>query len=110
MLRLIEAAWLVEHCEGSGLDRLKRHSYFILVEAGTHHDNGRGHALHDPARRFEAIHLRHVHVHDHDVRFEPFGLYRGLEAISSRAHDLNDRVLIEHVRQDIAYHRRIFSD
>ena len=43
----------------------------------------------DPARRLDAVDLRHPHVHQHDVGAQPLGLGDALGAVARLADDLD---------------------
>ncbi len=76
---------LEQVARGAGLDDLL-HVLVVVVHAQDE-DLDRGVALLDVARRLEAVHARHDHVHEHDVGTQGLDLLEGLTSVAGLADD-----------------------
>src|SRR3984885_13859668 len=57
--------WLLHEMARSPLQR--RHNVFLVSDRGNHHNTGFGVLLDNPFGCFDAFHLRHGDIHEHDV-------------------------------------------
>ena len=79
---------LEQEAAGSGAERVV--DVLVHVEGRQHHDLRLGRAVgEEPARRLDAVELRHAHVHQHDVRREPLPFGDRLEPVRGFADDLD---------------------
>src|SRR6202795_3333009 len=86
-----------------------RHDVFLVAHR-RHHDNARFRMrLHDPFGGFDAFHLRHGDIHEHDVRMRPVILGDGGQAIACLAGQMSTEGL-DHAGQVLARKDRVVHD
>ena len=81
----------------------------VLVEVeGREHQHARAApGVDDPARGLDAVHLRHAHVHEHDIRVELRRQAHCLLAVPRLAHDRQVVLRVEHHAEADAQQRLI---
>ncbi len=83
----------------------------VHVEGGEHHDLRRGALrLEEPARRLDAVHLGHAHVHQDDIRRHALRLGQRLASVLSLPHHLDVRFRLEDHAKARAHQRLVVDD
>ncbi len=92
-----------EHIQGTVMDGIEGATAVFRIDIGGENKDRRRADGHDLLYRFQAIHDRHVNVHDDQIGTQPGGFFHCLQTVAHFTDDLNGGIASEQIAQHGAH-------